>query len=95
MGMDPGVEVVYVSLERHMRMRLPHGPYNWKRHYALWPGSFGRVSLSTPGFSDDRAQALVHVGRMYGHLAGYGTLVRLEKRQGTWHVVETRRTWVS
>ena len=95
MGLDPGVEVIYVGVERTLRMRLPHGPYNWKRHRALWPNSFGRVTLSSPGFSEDGSQALVHVGRMYGHLAGNGTLVRLEKRDGTWHVVETRRTWVS
>ena len=93
--LDPGATVIYVSPRRWRSMRDDRGDHDWQEHYKRWPGSFGRVYVSGIGFSADRTQALLHIGREYGHLAGYGTLVHLAKTDGRWIVMKTTITWVS
>ncbi len=93
--LEVGAKIVYVGRARWRALADRQGRHNWDGHANRWPQSLGRVWLSGIGFSADRRHGLVHVGRIYGYLAGYGTLLRLEKRNGHWTVVETTRTWVS
>ena len=53
------------------------------------------LGLSEPGFSRDGQYAAVHVGHMYGHLAGYGRYYLFQKKKGRWTVIQTERSWIS
>ena len=97
-GLDVGVPVVLLSNARFARFNVMHGQARWRAFYARYPSSGGRFWLSGVGFhrrNDGIERALVHVGRMYGVLAGYGTLILLTKADGTWKITKALRTWDS
>jgi hypothetical protein len=53
------------------------------------------VTFSRVGFDGDRKHALMFVSMTCGPLCGAGQIVVLERRWGAWHVIETKRVWVS
>lgn len=93
--LNVGAEVIFVSPSRWRGMSDEQGTHDWSRHQRTWPRSFGRITCSGVGLNGTQTEALVHIGRLHGYLAGYGTLIRLEKRDGTWVVVEATITWIS
>lgn len=96
-GIDIGVPVVLFAWERYEPLATQLG-LGWRAFYERWPNSKGVFWVSGVGFhspEDGPRQALVHVGRMYGLLAGYGTFYLLEFRDKRWVVIEQQVTWVS
>lgn len=67
----------------------------WRRFYTRFPGSSGTISLSRVGFSADGTVAVLTVDHVCGFLCGEGHVVRLERRDGRWRVVDSQTTWVS
>jgi hypothetical protein len=72
-----------------------HGYHVWKQLRRRFPHGGGLVWLSHVGFSDDGAQAVMHVAHMRGPRNGDGYYYLLEKRDGAWHVVRRAMTWIS
>jgi len=97
--LEVGVPVVLVSWERHRQFESgAPGDFDWKAFYERWPASKGLFWVS--GVARYRSHegtrsALVHVGRMWGFLAGYGTLYRLERKDDRWVITDERVTWIS
>jgi hypothetical protein len=69
---------------------------DWKEYYKRCPNSTGIRYFSRVGFNSKLDQALVDDGFNYPYtLAGRGYLLLLEKRNGSWNVTTSMRTWVS
>ncbi len=67
----------------------------WAAFHQRYPGSSGIIALSLPGYNAGGTQALVHVSRTMGPLAGSGHLVLLQRDGTAWRVVATATTWIS
>jgi hypothetical protein len=53
-----------------------------------YPGTGGLTQISRVGFNRTRTEALVYIYHACGSLCGYTYLVRLEKHNGTWQVMD-------
>lgn len=67
----------------------------WKRFFESFPGSRGWMALSLPGYSPDRAIALVYIAHYCGNLCGSGSYVYLRRIEGQWRVLFSFPTWIS
>ncbi len=70
-------------------------PGGWEAFYARFPGAQGIMSLSRPGFSHDRQQALVYMGNQAHYLAGEGYMFLLARSDDGWQVVARVMLWIS
>jgi hypothetical protein len=67
----------------------------WEEFYRRYPDSPGITTLSRVGFNQDGTEALVYMGAQLHYLAGAGYLIRLEKQNGEWKIVDKMMLWVS
>jgi hypothetical protein len=67
----------------------------WDEFYRRYPGSPGITTFSKVGFNAEMTEALVYMGTQLHYLAGTGNLVRLEKQDGVWKVVDQIMLWIS
>ncbi len=67
----------------------------WDEFYRRYPDSPGITTLSRVGFNQDGTEALVYMGSQFHYLAGAGNLVRLEKQDGEWKIVDKMMLWIS
>jgi len=67
----------------------------WKIFYGKYPGSFGILSLSRPGFNAAMDTALVYVGQQSDWLAGAGHFVLMKKIDNTWTLQGKQMIWIS
>lgn len=67
----------------------------WEDFYKRYPDADGITTFSLPGYSQDRASAVVYCAHSSGGLAGEGSLVLLRRVDGTWKVVRRIGLWVS
>jgi hypothetical protein len=67
----------------------------WEEFYIRYPDSPGITTFSRVGFNQDRTEALVYMGTQFHYLAGAGNLIRLEKKDGEWKIVDRMMLWIS
>ena len=67
----------------------------WVEFYKRYPDSPGIITFSRVGFNQDFTEALVYMGRQSDYLAGTGSLIRLEKQDGVWKIMEQTGLWIS
>jgi hypothetical protein len=71
-------------------------PADWSDFLAAFPGAKGLVHISLPGYSADKATAVVVVGISCGGLCGSGFALELRRKpDGHWLVYEKRGLWIS
>ena len=51
--------------------------------------------ISFPIISSDKSKAIVYVGYYCGGLCGSGGILHLEKKNGTWQILEFEPTWIA
>jgi hypothetical protein len=91
-GMDLGVEYHLMSDEE---MNEIFGNNGWEEFYSRYPEASGSTTVSRVGFNRDLTEALVYVGNQAAPLAGMGNLIRLEKRNGEWRIMDQLMLWIS
>lgn len=84
-----------VLLSRTELARILDAKGGWEHFHDRYAGSYGYFGLSRVGFSRDGTRAVLIVERSCGFLCGSGHIVRLEKREGRWRVVESMMTWIA
>lgn len=67
----------------------------WDEFYRRYPDSPGITTFSRVGFNPDRTEALVYMGAQFHYLAGSGNLIRLEKQDGVWKIMDEIMLWIS
>jgi hypothetical protein len=67
----------------------------WTEFYKRYPGSPGIITFSRVGFNQDFSEALVYMARQSDYLAGTGSLIRLQKQNGVWKIMEEIGLWIS
>jgi len=67
----------------------------WKNFYDVYRGAHGVLYISLPAYSADGNRAVIVYGSGCGSLCGYGQVIELEKKDGTWHRVRDQGTWIS
>lgn len=67
----------------------------WDEFYRRYPDSPGITTFSKVGFNPDRTEALVYMGAQFHYLAGSGNLIRLEKQDGVWKIMDEIMLWIS
>ncbi len=93
-GMEVGVEYVLLDAEE-MSDIFSNYEDGWNEFYSRYPDSPGITTFSRVGFNPDRTEALVYMGTQFHYLAGAGNLVRLEKQNGEWKIVDRMMLWIS
>ncbi len=66
--------------------------WDWERTV---PGACGANTVSLAGFNRDRTEALIYWSVYWAPLAAYGSLIRLEKKEGEWVVSRSVMIWIS
>jgi hypothetical protein len=92
--MEIGVEYVLLD-DDEMSDIFTHYEDGWEEFYSRYPDSPGITTLSRVGFNRDGTEALVYMGTQLHYLAGTGNLLRLEKTDGVWKVMEEIMLWIS
>jgi hypothetical protein len=67
----------------------------WDEFYRRYPDASGSTTVSKVGFNRNLSEALVYVGSQSAPLAGTGNLIRLEKKDGVWKVMDMVMLWIS
>lgn len=66
----------------------------WTSFRAKYPGARGVLTLSRPGFSSDRTQAVLLVGYRCGVRCNNGRALLLARNRDGWRVVADRVLWI-
>jgi hypothetical protein len=74
---------------------LFRGGRGWETFYETYPESGGCFHVSRVGFSSDRRQALVHVGRQWHGRAGGGELIQIGLEKDAVVELGSMATWMS
>jgi hypothetical protein len=67
----------------------------WKSFYEDFPGAWGLVRMSLPGYSPNGRLAVVYLETGRGGLAGEGSYLLLKKNKTKWRVVIRDSVWVA
>ncbi len=67
----------------------------WEEFDKTYPDTYGILHVSQPGFSSDRQQALMMLGRQMHYLMGSGRYYLCDYDGTKWQVIGERRAWRS
>lgn len=68
---------------------------SWNQFYNVFPNSIGYIKLSRVGFDKSMTRAILYAENYCGALCGAGDYFYLEKRNGTWELIERKGAWES
>ena len=94
-GLDPDLRTIVLRERWVGYLHETHGWDGYRHFNRRFPDSFGLLTLSPVGFSEDGLQAVMHVSWVLWPRVGEGHYYLLEKRDGAWRVVRRAMTWIS
>ena len=99
-GICPGASIVsHAEIERAFDVPAPTEPasleWRWEGFYRAFPGAWGRVRLSVPGYSKSGSTAVVYLETGRGALSGWGGYLLLQRKSGGWVVTKRENLWAA
>ena len=68
---------------------------NWQEFYRRFENAAGYIKFSRIGFNEDKTQAMLEAGYLYGGTGAEGSIIYLVKQRGSWKIADRVTTWVS
>jgi hypothetical protein len=87
---------VVLLADREQQSIFEHGVFEgWDIFYRRYAGAQGILTLSQPGFDDERRQALLYAGNLRGGMDGAGEYFLAERAGSEWVIRGSAIVWLS
>jgi hypothetical protein len=67
----------------------------WEQFHRRFAHATGVITVSRPGFSTDRKEAVIYVGGVAGPRSGFGALLWMKRHGRAWFVEKEETVWMT